>query len=105
MSLWAVLRDQNDVIQCIYISLFVYSSEHKGVLAAYKYINDTDYSTFSWLCLEARTPLPAHLANYVPINGNKTAEIKKPAAYVPQHEEAQNFWKEIYQWLIFYEEQ
>jgi hypothetical protein len=41
----------------------------------------------------------------VPINGNKMAEIKKPAAYVPKHVEIENFWNEIYQWLILVEEQ
>jgi hypothetical protein len=41
----------------------------------------------------------------VPINGKNMADIKKSAAYVPQHEETENFWYEIYQWLILDGEQ
>jgi hypothetical protein len=42
--------------------------------------------------------LPVFSANYVPINGKKTADIIKSAICIPQHQEIGNFLNDILRW-------
>jgi hypothetical protein len=96
------VRDQKVSFTVSALHQSVHNSEQRGAVTVYQYISGIDCSMFLFATSGNKNiPLPRlHIfpANYVPINGKKTADTVKSAACISKHERIESCLNEILQW-------
>uniref|UniRef100_A0A8D8SSZ8 Uncharacterized protein n=1 Tax=Cacopsylla melanoneura TaxID=428564 RepID=A0A8D8SSZ8_9HEMI len=85
---------------------FTHSEDHPGVVVARDYIDSIVPHTYNLrntnISPISRMPTAvAYPKDYLPINHKKMADLRKFQPYLPQEEEVQKFYKEIFSWETY----